>query len=453
VRSVLACALVLQVCLVVAISNTERPVRPVLTVQLVAIAVSLVVLLALRQAAISRRSLGLLLIGGCAVLQLGALLGPPSSSDDDYRYAWDAKVQLAGIDPYRYAPSEQALTELRDGFTFPDQAVCSHQVMVDGCTQINRATVHTIYPPVAQLAFDAVRLASFGGRGGHLPMQLAGALGVLATTALLIKAANQRSRALWPVAIWAWSPIVAIEATNNAHIEWLAVVLSIAGLLMLRKGKPLRAGALIGAAIAAKLYPGLLLVTAGRRPVRVVCAAAGLVLVGYLPHLFAVGWGVFGYLPDYLVEESYRSGHRYALFDLLVGRTAAAYLAPTVLIAGLGWLWWHADPRRPEQTALTAMGLFVLVTTPEYPWYALILIALAAMAERPEWLWIAFAPGLRYYAPDVGWSQTAVLLAGYGVGVLVLLAVTAGRRSARRPAQPEWADATAAPGPPSRLPG
>jgi hypothetical protein len=34
-----------------------------------------------------------------AVLQAPAMWAGPSSSDEDYRYAWDAKVQLADIDP------------------------------------------------------------------------------------------------------------------------------------------------------------------------------------------------------------------------------------------------------------------------------------------------------------------------------------------------------------------
>ena len=29
-----------------------------------------------------------------------SLSAPPGMSDDVYRYAWDAKVQLSGVDPY-----------------------------------------------------------------------------------------------------------------------------------------------------------------------------------------------------------------------------------------------------------------------------------------------------------------------------------------------------------------
>ena len=66
----------------------------------------------------------------------------PRTSDDAYRYVWDGRVQAAGINPYRYAPADPALAELRDDAIFP---------------KINRAEYAvTIYPPVAQMFFFLV---------------------------------------------------------------------------------------------------------------------------------------------------------------------------------------------------------------------------------------------------------------------------------------------------------
>ena len=65
---------------------------------------------------------------------------------------------------------------------------CLHR-FPGGCTSINRPTVRTIYPPVAEAAFDVMRVASFGGHGGHLPLQLAGALGSLLIGWLLLRRA------------------------------------------------------------------------------------------------------------------------------------------------------------------------------------------------------------------------------------------------------------------------
>ncbi|MBV9078161.1 MAG: hypothetical protein JO048_11835, partial [Methylobacteriaceae bacterium] len=69
-----------------------------------------------------------------ALLRLTVFLPPPYHSTDAYRYVWDGRVQAAGINPYRYLPSDPALASLRDGTIWP---------------RINRADyAPTIYPPV-----------------------------------------------------------------------------------------------------------------------------------------------------------------------------------------------------------------------------------------------------------------------------------------------------------------
>ena len=81
-----------------------------------------------------------------AAVQVCGLLVFPLTSDDIYRYVWDGRVQLAGIDPYRFVPLDPALTFLRDAQLFPP----------GGPPAINRPGVHTIYPPGAQAVFTAV---------------------------------------------------------------------------------------------------------------------------------------------------------------------------------------------------------------------------------------------------------------------------------------------------------
>ena len=142
-----------------------------------------------------------IVMGVGAGLQLLALTHIPVTSDDDFRYAWDAKVQFAGIDPYRYAPTSSHLAFLRDDFLFPAGLhPCPHGI-ADGCTLINLPDQHTIYPPLAQAAFVTLRLISFGGHGGHLPLQLAAAAGALAIAAVLARRAVRTSRPLWTVAM------------------------------------------------------------------------------------------------------------------------------------------------------------------------------------------------------------------------------------------------------------
>src|SRR6516162_4381715 len=73
------------------------------------------------------------------LLRLVALAAPVFLSDDINRYIWDGRVQAAGINPYRYIPTDPELELLRDTSIFPN---------------INRNNyAPTIYPPIAQILF------------------------------------------------------------------------------------------------------------------------------------------------------------------------------------------------------------------------------------------------------------------------------------------------------------
>ena len=50
-----------------------------------------------------------LVLGVAAAMRLLTLTAPPVLSSDLYRYVWDGRVQLAGINPYRYLPADDAL--------------------------------------------------------------------------------------------------------------------------------------------------------------------------------------------------------------------------------------------------------------------------------------------------------------------------------------------------------
>ncbi|WP_375488653.1 glycosyltransferase 87 family protein [uncultured Jatrophihabitans sp.] len=338
----------------------------------------------------TRRTAGVVVLGAATVFSAIALTHPPTTSDDDYRYMWDAKVQLAGIDPYTHTAASPALARLRTPSLFGgpgDLAHCVHR-FPGGCTSINRPTVHTIYPPVAQGAFDVLRLASFGGHGNHLPLQLAGALGSLALGWLLL-----RRRPAWAAALWSWSPVVVIEFANNAHIDWLAALFVV--LALIARG-PWRAGALVGAAIAVKLYPVLVLPSLMRRSWLAAVSAAGLVVLVYVPHLIAAGSAVIGYLPGYLQEEQYNSGQRLLLLRQVVPHPANTIVAVCIVAVAALWAWLRGPTEHVERSAVVVVGLALVVFTPTFGWYAGILLALVALSGAVEWLPIVLAPGLCY---------------------------------------------------------
>ena len=60
-----------------------------------------------------------LVLGVAVVMRLLTLLAPPILSSDVYRYVWDGRVQLAGVNPYSYVPAADELAFLRDDAVYP----------------------------------------------------------------------------------------------------------------------------------------------------------------------------------------------------------------------------------------------------------------------------------------------------------------------------------------------
>lgn len=405
----------------------------------IGLALFLVALVALRFSGFpARLALGLV-VGVGAVLQLCVITHRAASSDDAYRYVWDGKVQLSGTDPYQYPPSARELDPLRSAPLFPIKANCSPDRVVDGrCSTLNRPTVRTVYPPVAEAAFTVARLISFGSTDGLLPLQILAALGVMAISLLLARRAAARGSPPWHVALWAWCPVTAVELSNNAHIDWLATLLGVGALLCSARGRPAWSGGLLGAAIVTKIYPGLLLPSMlRRRPVLTVSTAAAVVVLSYVPHVVAVGTDVIGYLPDYLKEESYTTGHRFLLLRQVMPDSWTAPVVAIILLATALWVIRHTDADAPEETAVVMVGMAFLLTTPNYSWYAVLLLVLVAMTGRIEWLPIVVAAtlntlGAPHFSDGLAYRTTC-----YAFGLLGLLLLLAVRDLAARSATPQ----------------
>jgi hypothetical protein len=342
-------------------------------------------------------------------------------------------VQASGTDPYRYVPTDPALAPLRDDWLFPPR--CQDRVPV--CTIMNHPRSPTIYPPVAEAFFLAVHVLSPPGTRWK-PWQLAAALIALLTTLALIGVLRRAGRdPRWAV-LWAWCPLVVIEAGNSAHVDVLAALLVVVGLRLVAARRPLAAGGLLGAAVAVKLYPVLVLpAVLRRRGPLVVAAAAVTFAASYVPHVLAVGTKVLGYLPGYLKEEGYDGSGRFPVLRLLlpgaVPPRVTLVLAALLLAGVAGWVAWRADPDRPWDGAVVVTGVAVLLAGPNYPWYALLLVALIALSGRWEWMPAAAAAYLPYFVGALDLPAEPTKKLAYGTATaLVLLLLALRRRSAAR---------------------
>lgn len=379
------------------------------------------------------RSATVLVLIGAAAVAVAGLSAPPRTSDDMYRYAWDGRVQAAGISPYAHPPAAPELAHLRDAWLFPTEGVCKGWGLSHTgsglCVRMNRPTVPTIYPPVAEGWYLAVHAVS-PPDSRHKPLQVGGAALAIGTTVALLVVLRRRGdpqRAPARAALWAWCPAVTFEAVNNAHIDTLGVLFVVLALGTGTVGA--RRGALLGAAIAVKILPVLVLPGAlsgqrgPARVLRVAASAVAAVALAYLPYVLVSGADVLGYLPGYLHEEGYESGHvrRFALLRLFLPDAAAGVTAAVLLALTALYVWWRGDPARPWHGALVLTGTAMLLFSPRYPWYSLLVIALVALDGRWEWLTVTLAGTTLYLAgrllpgfPLQAWT--------YGVAALVVTA-------------------------------
>ena len=146
---------------------------------------------------------------GAAVLRLVLLPSEPIFSDDIWRYVWDGRVQLAGVNPYQFAPADLALNAVRDGLW----------------SRINHPEVPTIYPPVSQIVFAFSALFDAGLVPLRVVMSVCEflALGAVWRLAALGGGAVSEGRKVWLALLVVWNPLMAVEFVGSGHLDALAI--------------------------------------------------------------------------------------------------------------------------------------------------------------------------------------------------------------------------------------
>ena len=296
------------------------------------------------------RPIIVLIVAVAAAMRLMALFAPPYLSSDIYRYVWDGRVLAAGINPYRYIPTDPQLEHLRDPAIWPE---------------INRSnSAPTIYPPAAQAIFFAA--TRFGEtltvmKAAMLALETA-AIGLMLHT--LVASGQPGARIL----IYAWHPLPVWEFAGSGHID-AAVVFFVTLALWLRQHLPgWTSGLALAGAVLTKLYPLVLFPAFWRRwEWRMPFAFALAIGLAYLPFL-DVGSGVIGFLPGHMAEEGFTDG-------------AAGF-----------YLWSLAN------AVLPLAGAPVLLS-PHYPWYFAWLVVFACLLPCFSLLWLTIAVFLLYLVP------------------------------------------------------
>jgi hypothetical protein len=379
-----------------------------------------------------RVAVAVILLG--VVFRLCMLPTPVVLSSDVYRYFWDGRVQLAGINPYRHPPEAQELATLRDGDIHP---------------RINRPWARTVYPPGAQLLFAGVALTAPDRLWAlRALVTMCEVVTMLVLLVLLRRIGLPEGR----VTVYAWAPLPVFEFAQAGHIDAVVIPMVLGAVLAAGAGRLNLAGGLLGAAALIKLYPAIVLPVLWKRgDVRLPAAFLATVVLGYLPYAWNIGWRVVGFLPVYFTRfEDFNIGLRTLLTDGIgLTGTPARFVVSGFLVLALLWVLVALRRRRgdtlPDLTVAggaAVMAYLLLVPSTIHPWYVGWLIPFLVILRNPGGWYFTGAVALSYVAYIAEpsrvpvWAVLVEYLPAYVAVVLGLLHARPTRERSLRTSSP-----------------
>jgi hypothetical protein len=356
----------------------------------------------------SQRALDRVAIVTALLFGAAFVFAPPLLSDDLYRYLWEGRLWLEGLNPYRIAPDDPALAHLRD----------------DLWANINNKSLGSVYPPLSQLLFVVAEWL-----GGKVwTVKLLALLAHVLSVAVVARVSTARSASL---AI-ALNPLLLGEGALSGHFDILCGVALLIAAWALARHQFVRAGIAACAAVGLKVVGLVALPLFARRPR--VLVATGLVSALLLVPLawsrapvdpvsgagqFATRWrgneSAFAVV-DRLSRE---------LFD----QGSAALVARSVVVIALLALCALVVHRRvPPLQAIRSLVWAVLILSPQvHPWYLGWLLPLEVAAGGfAGLLWsaavlCAYAPIDLWVAEGVWYMPPWLQIFEYSVVALALI--------------------------------
>ncbi|MGJ8761579.1 MAG: mannosyltransferase [Polaribacter sp.] len=191
------------------------------------------------------------LIGLVILFRLIFLFAIPNLSQDFYRFIWDGRMILEGLNPYLSLPK----TYIQQGL----HPIAETSNLYAGMGEMN-GSHYTNYPPINQLCFlIAALFASKSIFGSIVVLRL---IIILADIGILYFGKKLLERLNLPVKnifLYALNPFIVIEMTGNLHFEPVMLFFLIWSFYKLHQQKWIWAAVLLACSVSVKLIPLLFL--------------------------------------------------------------------------------------------------------------------------------------------------------------------------------------------------
>ena len=281
---------------------------------------------------------------------------------DAYRYIWDGKALLHGINPYKYAPADLFMYEngyVDDYYDEYHEVTIKAKVFTDKDAQnldtlirlrdenpiyynrIGHWQVPTIYPPVAQLLFV---LPVWVNSHSIVLMKFFFAVFDIASLFLIIGLLNHFHKNPSMCILYGWSPLVLFEISNGGHYDSIPIFFTLLSLFLYVKCHWWKGTCVLALATLSKFFSGVLLPILIRPLKKFHVLFFGLIVFQiYAPFIM---WdqtgiaGVFQGLATYNEQWSYNSSF-FVLIYMLLERVSFDWtqtLLPAKVITGCLYL-------------------------------------------------------------------------------------------------------------------
>lgn len=313
------------------------------------------------------------------VARIILFMSSPLLSDDIYRFIWDGRMIMEGLNPYSWTPSMVAST------------------IDNGClyNNLNSPDYYSVYPAICQVVFlIATWLAGSSVFWSGFIIKIFLLLADLCIFRFLIKwlkSENQDSRrALW----YFLNPLVLIETFGNLHFEVIMMALMMYAFMMMKR-QSVSALALAGG-VATKLLPAMTLPfvlfrVRWQSALKYLMIFSGASLIFFAPILLAIQSQGFGQSVNLYFQTFEFNASIYYIFRemgwFVLGYNGIQIIGPLcVITAGLlilimSYLYRKADISKWPEALLLIFSIYFLFATTVHPWYIITPLVLSLMTK------------------------------------------------------------------------
>ncbi|WP_051397951.1 glycosyltransferase 87 family protein [Runella limosa] len=331
-------------------------------------------------------------MGIAVLLRLVFLFSTPVLSDDFFRFVWDGRLLVAGVNPYLYLPSNLLHSPIFLSANL-------NTTLYEG---LNSPNYFTVYPSLNQLFFGIA--AWIGGDNVQLSVVVMRVIILMAEVGNCWLLSSPQNLGIQPSAkrkinglAYALNPLVIVELTGNLHFEAVTLFFVLLALRWLNrpwfKDSYLTASAMaLGLGASVKLLPliflPLLVRRIGWQKGIIYGGVVGATMVGlFLPFLSkSLFTNVGASLDLYFQKFEFNASVYYLLREVgywITGYNLIQSLGPILSLITLGTVSWLAFQKRSlAEKMLLSLTVYFFLATTVHPWYITTLVALGAVTRH-----------------------------------------------------------------------